>query len=958
MAGTIKGITIQIGADTTKLSSALNSANKAIKQTQTELKNVEKALKVNPTNIDLLRDKQGLLNDKIADTKTKLDAMKQAQAQLDSQGVDKNSREYRELQTQIDLCEQELKDLNKESKSFGSAGAQAVAAVGEKLKDVGAKISQVGQDLTTKVTLPLAAVGTVGVMKFAEVDKTMQLTNATMGNTEEQANLLNQAMKDAAANSTFGMNDAATATLNFARAGLSAEEAAAALAPAMNLAAGEGGNLDTVSGGLVATINGFGGSFDDATKYANVFANACNNSALDIDSLSSSMSVAAPIFAAAGYSVNDAALYMGVMANAGIDADTAANALKTGMARLVDPAKEGQEWMDKLGISITNSDGSMKDSVQVQKELHDAFSTLSESEQIAAASAIFGKNQMSNWLALINTAPGDVSALSGALAEEGTTAEMAEAMMGGFGGSIEKLKSSIDVAATSLGEALAPTISKVADAIQKAVDWFNSLSDEQKEMIAKVGLVVAAIGPLLIIVGKVISLIGTIMTLAPALGTAISVMTGPIGLVIAAIAAVIAIGVSLYKNWDTIKAKAEEIGNAIKEKWENMKKAVSEKVTAMKEAVTEKWNNMKTAIANSALGQTVGTVWQAAKDTMSEKLNNMRTAYDQHGGGLKGAVAATMEGIKGYYTAGFTFVDNLTGGKLSNVLNTVKTKMEDVKNNVSEKLENVKAHFNEKLSAALSTATTKFTNIKTNVQNKMSDVKNDVSTKLENVKTFFSTKMATAASTVSTKMVEIKGHFQNKMEDAKTTVSQKLGSIKGFFSEKLGSTASTVSSKMQEIKNSFTSKIQEAHDTISGIIEKIKKLFDISLKLDIKLPHISVSGGEAPFGIGGQGKLPSFSVEWYDKGGIFDHPSIIGVGEKRPEFVGALDDLRQIVREESGAGVSAQLLSQMVSLMSQLVDQGMKPITVNQTINANETSYSEQQKAAAYEFKQIARALT
>ena len=874
---------------------------------------MEKALKVNPTNIDLLRDKQGLLNDKIADTKTKLDAMKQAQAQLDSQGVDKNSREYRELQTQIDLCDQELKDLNKESKSFGSAGTQAVAAVGEKLKDVGAKISQVGQDLTTKVTLPLAAVGTVGVMKFAEVDKTMQLTNATMGNTEEQANLLNQAMKDAAANSTFGMSDAATATLNFARAGLSAEEAAAALAPAMNLAAGEGGNLDTVSGGLVATINGFGGSFDEASKYADVFANACNNSALDIDSLSSSMSVAAPIFAAAG-SVNDAALYMGVMANAGIDADTAANALKTGMARLVDPAKEGQEWMDKLGISITNSDGSMKDSVQVQKELHDAFSTLSESEQIAAASAIFGKNQMSNWLALINTAPGDVSALSGALAEEGTTAEMAEAMMGGFGGSIEKLKSAIDVAATSLGEALAPTISKVADAIQKAVDWFNSLSDEQQELIAKVGLVVAAIGPLLLVVGKVISLAGTIMTLAPAIGTAITVMTGPIGLVVAAIAAVIAIGVALYKNWDTIKAKAQEIGDAVKEKWEGMKQAVSEKVTAMKEAVTEKWNNMKSAIANSNIGQTVGTVWQAAKDTMSEKRNNMRAAYDQHGGGLKGAVAAAMEGVKGYYTAGFTFVDNLTGGKLSNVLNTVKTKM--------------------------------------------SDVKNDVSAKLENVKTSFSTKMATASSTVSTKMVEIKGHFQNKMEDAKTTVSQKLGSIKGFFSEKLGSTASTVSSKMQEIKNSFTSKIQEAHDTISGIIEKIKKLFDISLKLDIKLPHISVSGGEAPFGIGGQGKLPSFSVEWYDKGGIFDHPSIIGVGEKRPEFVGALDDLRQIVREESGAGVSAQLLSQMVSLMSQLVDQGMKPITVNQTINANETSYSEQQKAAAYEFKQIARALT
>ena len=330
MAGTIKGITIQIGADTTKLSTALNSANKAIKQTQKDLKSVEKALKLNPSNIALLKDKQALLNDQIAESKTKLDALKQAQKQLDSQNVDKNTKEYRELQTQIDLCEEELRQLEQEASNFGTVGAQAVAQFGEKLAAAGQKVSQFGQELTTKVTLPLVALGTVAANKFAEVDKTMQLTNATMGNTEAQAKLLNDAMKEAAANSTFGMNDAATAALNFARAGLKAEEAAAALAPAMNLAAGEGGNLDTVSAGLVATINGFGDSFDQTAHYADVFANACNNSALDIDSLSSSMSIAAPIFAAAGYSVNDASLYIGVMANAGIEASEAANALKTG----------------------------------------------------------------------------------------------------------------------------------------------------------------------------------------------------------------------------------------------------------------------------------------------------------------------------------------------------------------------------------------------------------------------------------------------------------------------------------------------------------------------------------------------------------------------------------------------------------------------------------------------------
>ena len=291
----------------------------------------------------------------------------------------------------------------------------------------------------------------------------------------------------------------------------------------MNLAAGEGGNLDTVSGGLVATINGFHGSFEDAGHYADVFAAACNNSALDVDSLSHAMSVAAPIFSSAGYSVNDAALYMGIMANNGIDADKAANSLKTGLARLVSPAKEGAEMMDKLGISVTNSDGTMKSSIQIQKELHDAFGKLSESEQIAAASAIFGKNQMAPWLALINTAPEDVGELDTSLRNcAGTTDEMAEAMMSGFGGSLEKLKSSIDVLVTSIGEALAPTILKVATFIQNLVDKFNALTPAQQQVIVKIGLVVAAIGPLLVIIGKLLTSVGTIMTWAPKIVNGVS----------------------------------------------------------------------------------------------------------------------------------------------------------------------------------------------------------------------------------------------------------------------------------------------------------------------------------------------------------------------------------------------------------------------------------------------------
>ena len=589
-----KGITIEFRGNPAPLKNAINSIRKEAKTLDKELGYINKSLKFNPTSVTMWSQKQKVLSQEITQTKNRLAELRAMKTQLEAQGLDRNSAEFRELEREILKAENQLKTFRKELISVGSA---RLTALSQAFKQLGQKMTQVGTTLTTKVTLPLSLIGGAAVKNFAEVDKIMVLTNSTMANTEEQADLLNTAMKEAAANSTYGMNEAATATLNFARAGLTAEQAADALAPAMNLAAGEGGNLDTVSGGLVATINGFHGSFEEAAHYADVFANACNNSALDVDSLSSAMSVAAPIFSAAGYSVEDAALYMGVMANNGIEADKAANSLKTGLARLVSPAKQGAEKMDELGISITNADGTMKDSITIQQELHDAFAGLSEAEQIAAASAIFGKNQMSPWLALINTSTEDVNSLNTALLQEGTAGQMAADMMGGFGGSLERLKSTIDVAATSLGEALAPMIEKVVKWIQKAVEWFNGLDEEQRTMIATIGAVVAAIGPVLLILGGLFSAIGTVISaVSSAIGilkVVVAFLGGPVS---AAIAAAIAIGVLLWRNWDTIKEKAAQLKNWVVEKWTALKDGVVNAFNSLKERVSAIWESIKTAI--------------------------------------------------------------------------------------------------------------------------------------------------------------------------------------------------------------------------------------------------------------------------------------------------------------------------------------------------------------------------
>ncbi len=592
MADRFRGITIEIDGNTTKLETALKRVDRETRSLDRELRKVDKALKFNPTSVSLWEEKQKLLTKQVDETGSKLEKLKQAQDKMDADGVDKNSEEYRNLQREIALTEAEQKKFEKELRKIGNV---KLHALGEQFKQVGQKMTEAGKNLSMKVTAPLVAVGAVGAQKFAEVDKVMQLTNSTMGNTSEQADLLNNAMKSAAASSTYGMNDAAQATLNFARAGLDAGQAAAALAPAMALAAGEGGDLDTVSAGLVATINGFHGSFEDASNYADVFANACNNSALDVNSLADAMSVAAPIFSSAGYEVKDAALYMGVMANSGIEANKAANSLKTGLARLVSPSKEGAAMLDKLNISVTNADGTMKDSVEIQADLNKAFSQLSESEQLAAASAIFGKSQMAPWLALINTAPADVEKLNVALDENGTALEMQSAMMSGFGGSLEKLKSGLDVAATSLGEALAPAILAVANGIQKLVDWFNNLSPTAQRVIAVIGVIAAAIGPLLVIVGTLASSIGSIINLvgmvAPMLGgvgTAVGALSsGALLPIIAIIGAVIAIGVLLYKNWDLIKAKATQFAKSVKATWAKFKADTVAQFRAIRDAIVK-----------------------------------------------------------------------------------------------------------------------------------------------------------------------------------------------------------------------------------------------------------------------------------------------------------------------------------------------------------------------------------
>lgn len=299
---------------------------------------------------------------------------------------------------------------------------------------------------------------------------------------------------------------------------------------------------------------------------------------------------------------------------------------------------------------------------------------------------------------------------------------------------------------------------------------------------------------------------------------------------------------------------------------------------------------MKDTVKNGleAVKGLFGNILGAASDTVKEKLGNIKAAYEEHGGGIKGAAAAAIEGVKGYYTAGFTFIDNLTGGKLM-----------DIKNKFSEKMSGVANAVSAGMSAA----------------------KNYAGTQLSNMQAAYQAGGGGIKGIVSATMTGVQGTFRAAYSAINTLTGGRLEGIRSTIASKIQAAKDTVSSVLDGIRSAFSSKLEAARSAVSGAVERIKGVFNFSWKLpDLKLPHISVSGGEAPFGIAGKGSLPKFSIQWYRDGGILDGATIFGAmggsllggGEAGKEAVLPLSELwkqmTEIVRgvvkgenEESGS---------------------------------------------------------
>lgn len=568
MAETIRGINVQIGSDTSGLSKALSDVNKNARDIQSELRQVERLLKFDPSNTELLAQKQKLLGDAVANTQEKLARLKSVQEQVNEQFEkgEISEGQYRAYQREVAKTEQNLQSLEAQLKEMGPAtkdlGEQFEQA-GEKMKKAGEKMTDAGKKLTTRVSAPIVALGGIALKTGMDFEASMSEVAAISGATGDDLVRLTEKAKEMGATTKFSASESAEALKYMAMAGWGTEQMLGALEGVMLLAAASGEDLGTVSDIVTDSMTAFGLSADQAAEFADVLAAASSKSNTNVSMLGQSFKYAAPVAGALGYSVEDTAIALGLMANAGIKSSQSGTALRTALTNLVNPTEKMSGVMEELGISITDNEGEMLSLGEIMEQLRDKFGGLDKDQQAAYASMLFGKEAMSGMLAIINTTADDYDNLAESIYNSGGAAkQMSDTMQDNAKGGLVQLQSAIEGIAIQLSEILIPIFNELVAWVQKAVDWFGGLDENTQKTIVTIAGLVAAIGPLLMIFGSMSKGIGSIVgvfgRLIPMVAGAtagigglsgvLAVITGPIGIAVAAIAALTAGGIALYKH--------------------------------------------------------------------------------------------------------------------------------------------------------------------------------------------------------------------------------------------------------------------------------------------------------------------------------------------------------------------------------------------------------------------------
>lgn len=896
MANRIKGITVEIGGDVTGLDKALKDVNSTIKNTQGQLKDVERLLKLDPTNTELLNQKQRLLSETIGATKDKLEALKTAQEQAKQQmeSGDLGKDKYDALQREIVATEQELQKLAKEAADANTALTK-IGVVGATLESVGGKITSVGQSLTTHVTLPIVAAGTAIIKTAGDFDQSMAQVKAITGATGEDFESLRDLAIDLGAKTAYSAVECADAMTEMGKAGWSTQQIIDGMAGVLDAAASSSEGLAAVSTIIADAVSGFGLEAADASRVADVLAHSANAGTIDIADLGETFKYVAPMAQSMGLSLEDVTTAATAMSMAGIKGSQAGTSLRRMLTNLVKPSESVAAAMDELGISITNDDGSFLSLNEIIDVLRVSFDGLTDDEKAYYAATLAGANGQSGLLALLNLSAEEYAHLSEEINNcTGEAERTATVMQDNLNSKVEQLGGALESLAIKLGDILLPKLKELIEKVTGVVEKFTQAPKPVQETIIKIAGIAAAVGPVLLVLGKLTTTVGQGMQAFSAMGkgilnfvnqaklgvgaggklaAAIGGISAPVLGVVAAVAILVAAFVHLWKNNEEFRTKVTAIWDGIKQKFENFSNGIKERLASVgieftgfvdtAKKIWDKFCEILAPVFEGAFNQIsiiLGTVFDVITGLLDVFIGIFSGDWEKAWKGVKEVFEGVWNGIKNLFGNVINIIKNVINvflGWFGTDWNTVWSKAKEF---VTTTWENIKTTVSEKATA-----------LKKSVSEKVTALVEGVKEKWENLKQMTSDKFNAIKDAISDKWTAIKESVTNKVDSMKEAVSDKFNAIK-----------ESAVQKFEDIKEGIRNKIESAKETVSNAIEKIKGLFNFHIEWPhVPLPHFGISPAGWQIGDLLKGVIPSLNVEWYKKamnrGMILNGATIFGM---------------------------------------------------------------------------------
>lgn len=753
-AAEMKNLTAQhsLAAAQAKLSGSAQDALRARVTELTSKIDVQKGIvQQNGQQYDNLKQKLELQKTAHDQLKTKVEAAKKAYEDSakatgeDSEETQKLKAEYEKLSSQLSTSESQIAKTETAITKQEAAVNQSKAALTEmeaELKNVNAELARapfdeyaakaekVGGTLTSvgQKLLPLstsiAGLGVAAVKTTADFDSEMSKVSAISGATGTDLDKLRGKAREMGAKTKFSASEAAQGMQYMAMAGWKTQDMMDGLEGIMNLAAASGEDLASTSDIVTDALTAFGLSAKDSSHFSDILAAASSNANTNVSMMGETFKYAAPVLGSLGYTAEDAALAIGLMANAGIKSSQAGTSLRGAITNLAKPTDTVAAAMDKYGISLTDSSGKMLSLRELMEQLRQKLGGLSEAEQAQAAAALFGKNAMSGMLAIINGSDKDFEKLAGAIDNcDGSSEKMANTMNDNLQGQITILMSQLQELAISFGEILMPKIRDIVTHIQNFVDKLNAMDEGQKETILRIGMFVAALAPMLMGLGKVITFSAnvsrTLGTLSAGLvkaggfsgvfTKALGLITSPAAIVVGAIAAITAVIIHLWNTNEDFRNTITAIWQKIKDAFTIFAAGISERLSALgitfsdvTSAIKTIWDGFCNLLAPvlEAAFNTIAIALQTAFNVILGIWDVFSAVFSGDWSGaweaVKGIFSSVWDGLKEYFSTIIGAVKGVAdvflgwfGTNWETVWNGVKTFFEGIWNGISSFFEGI-----------------------------------------------------------------------------------------------------------------------------------------------------------------------------------------------------------------------------------------------------------------------------